>query len=53
MHSPVIERIEQCPIDRLRVYSKNARTHSEAQIDQIVASIVTFGFTNPLLVGAG
>lgn len=28
----------------------NARIHSDAQIDQIVASIKEFGFTNPILV---
>jgi len=29
---------------------RNARTHPKRQVDQIVASIRTFGFTNPLLV---
>ena len=28
---------------------RNARTHSKRQIDQIIASIRTFGFTNPIL----
>lgn len=31
-------------------YTKNARTHSEAQVEQIAASMREFGFTNPLLV---
>ncbi len=31
-------------------YAKNARTHSEAQVAQIAASIVEFGWTNPILV---
>jgi len=31
-------------------YGKNARTHSEAQVGQIIASIAEFGFTNPVLV---
>lgn len=31
-------------------YSQNSRTHSDGQIDEIVASINEFGFTNPLLV---
>jgi len=29
---------------------RNARTHPKRQVDQIVASMRTFGFTNPLLV---
>jgi DNA modification methylase len=32
-------------------YARNPRTHSEDQIAQIAASIVEFGFANPLLVG--
>lgn len=31
-------------------YINNSRTHSEEQINQIVASINEFGFTNPLLI---
>ena len=31
-------------------YAKNARTHSESQVSQIAASIVEFGFTNPILI---
>ncbi len=31
-------------------YVKNARTHSDAQVAQIRASINEFGFTNPILV---
>ena len=31
-------------------YSRNSRTHSNAQIEQIAASITQFGFTSPLLV---
>ena len=45
-------RIELWPLDRLTPYAKNARTHSEAQIAQIAASIVEFGFTAPLLVSS-
>ena len=44
------ERIELWPIDRLRPYERNPRTHSEAQVDQIAASIIEFGWTNPILV---
>lgn len=31
-------------------YARNARTHSDAQVAQIAASIKEFGFTNPVLV---
>ncbi len=33
-------------------YARNARTHTEAQVAQIAASIREFGFTNPVLVDA-
>jgi ParB-like chromosome segregation protein Spo0J len=29
---------------------RNPRTHSEAQVDQIAASMVEFGWTNPILI---
>ena len=44
------DRIELWPIDRLQPYERNPRTHSEAQVDQIAASMVEFGWTNPMLV---
>jgi DNA modification methylase len=44
------ERIELWPIDRLRPYERNPRTHSETQVDQIAASMVEFGWTNPILI---
>jgi hypothetical protein len=47
---PTAKRIEMWPLERLRPYERNARTHSPEQVAQIVASIQEFGFTNPLLV---
>jgi DNA modification methylase len=44
------DRIELWPIDQLRPYERNPRTHSEAQVDQIAASMVEFGWTNPILI---
>lgn len=44
------KRIELWPLDRLKPYNRNARTHSAEQVAQIAASIVEFGFTNPILV---
>lgn len=38
------------PLERLTPYARNARTHSSDQVAQIAASIVEFGFTNPILV---
>ena len=37
-------------IEDLVPYKYNPRTHTDAQIDQIVASMREFGFTNPILV---
>jgi len=42
--------VEYRPIDQLIPYINNPRTHSDAQIAQIAASIVEFGWTNPVLV---
>jgi ParB-like chromosome segregation protein Spo0J len=43
-------KIETWPVERLIPYARNARLHSEAQVAQIAASIVEFGFNNPVLV---
>lgn len=45
-------QIERWPVERLIPYARNPRTHTEEQIAQIAASIVEFGWTNPVLVGA-
>lgn len=42
--------IEMVPPSRLAPYARNARTHSSEQVAQIAASMVEFGFTNPILV---
>ena len=47
---PMAERIEHWPIERLRPYDKNPRTHSDAQVAQIAANIAEFGFFSPVLV---
>ena len=46
------DKIEPWPTARLVPYARNARTHSDAQIAQIAASIAEFGFTNPILAGS-
>jgi len=40
---------KQIAIDLLTPYDGNARTHSETQVQQIVNSMLEFGFTNPIL----
>ncbi len=46
------DKIEQWPTAKLVPYARNARTHSDAQVAQIAASIAEFGFTNPILAGS-
>ena len=48
----LISKVEQWPTAKLLPYARNARTHSQAQVGQIAASIKEFGFTNPILAGA-
>jgi hypothetical protein len=40
------------PLDALVPYIRNSRTHDDAQVAQIAASIREFGFTNPVLIDA-
>lgn len=47
------DAVEHWPLDRLSPYARNARTHDDGQVAQIAASIVEFGWTNPILVDAG
>jgi len=46
-------QIEPRAVASLVPYARNSRTHSEAQVQQIAASITEFGFTNPVLIDAG
>jgi len=53
MFTEVIARlVEMWPINKLVPYARNPRTHTAEQIARIAASIVEFGWTNPILVGA-
>src|SRR4051812_25141996 len=45
------DHVERWPIERLIPFARNARTHSEAQVSQIAASIREWGWTSPVLVG--
>ena len=44
------KHIEMWVIDKLIPYARNPRTHSDAQVAQIAASIREFGFNCPILV---
>jgi DNA modification methylase len=46
-------RMEMISPEALKPYARNARRHSDKQIEQIAASIREFGFNNPVLVDAG
>ncbi len=43
-------QIETLPVEALRPYPRNARTHSRKQLRQIADSILKFGFNNPVLI---
>lgn len=43
-------KVEQRAVADLIPYAANSRTHSDAQVAQIAASIKEFGWTNPVLV---
>src|SRR3954464_4642165 len=44
------DRVERWPLDRLVPSARNARTHSDAQVAQIAASVREWGWTVPVLV---
>ncbi|MBO6805904.1 MAG: site-specific DNA-methyltransferase [Thalassospira sp.] len=44
------DAIETWPLDRLKPYAQNAKTHGEDQVAKIAASMAEFGWTVPVLV---
>ena len=44
------DKIERRAIEELIPYARNSRTHSDAQVAQIAASIKEWGWTMPILV---
>ena len=44
------DKVERRKVSELIPYARNARTHSDAQVRQIAASIEEWGWTNPILV---
>jgi ParB-like chromosome segregation protein Spo0J len=43
-------QVELVEVESLIPYARNARTHSDAQVAQLAASIKEFGWTNPILI---
>src|SRR5579863_4708129 len=46
----MVKHIQLWLVEKLIPYARNPRTHSDAQVAQIAASIAEFGFNNPILV---
>lgn len=44
--------IEQCPIDSITPYADNPRIISDAAVDKVMASIIAYGFQQPIVVDA-
>jgi ParB-like chromosome segregation protein Spo0J len=44
------DKIERRSIEKLIPYARNSRTHSDAQVAQIAASIKEWGWTMPILI---
>ena len=47
------DKIDRRKVSDLVPYARNARTHSEAQVAQIAASIKEWGWTTPVLIDEG
>ena len=45
-----MRKYENVPIEQLKPYKNNARTHNEKQVEKIAKSIEEFGFINPVLI---
>ena len=50
IHTLNVLNVDYRKVETLIPYARNPRTHSEAQIAKIAASIVEYGWTNPILV---
>lgn len=45
-----VREMEWIEVSKLKPSSRNARTHTAKQIDQIARSIDAFGFANPIIM---
>jgi ParB-like chromosome segregation protein Spo0J len=50
LHMPEFPAYKTVSVSSLIPYARNSRTHSDAQVGQIAASIKEFGFLNPIIV---
>jgi ParB-like chromosome segregation protein Spo0J len=50
MTTQVFPLYKTIPVADLIPYARNSRTHSDAQVTKIAASIREFGFLNPIIV---
>jgi len=48
--SPGIKGVEYWPLSKLRPFERNARQHTQAQLDQLARSIEEWGWTIPVLI---
>jgi DNA modification methylase len=44
------DKVSRWPIDRLKAYARNPRTHTAEQVAKLARSLEEFGWTNPVLV---
>lgn len=51
--TPFEAKISFVPVEELVENKRNARTHSQKQVQKIANSIAKFGFTNPILIDSG
>ena len=49
-HKDISLQIEYLPLDAIRPFERNPRTHSKDQIAQVARSIESFGFVNPIII---
>ena len=50
MNNNIFPDYKKVSLSSVIPYARNSRTHSDAQVAQIAASIKEFGFTNPILI---
>ena len=50
--TPTVQAVQMVPVSQLRPDPKNPRKHKKRQVDQIAASIRSFGFNVPVLIDA-
>ena len=43
-------KVEYIPVSELKLYEKNAKIHTDEQIEQIKKSIKEFGFNDPIAI---